>query len=261
MSSLLAMLVVALFSWPSLWARGPAANRDGNQAYRKGDYDRALADYRKAQEILPGERILNYNSGTALLGGKKPEEAVQSLMSAAGDPRREVQSRALYNAGNALASANKFEEALGTYRQAVLADPKNLDAKFNYELTKRRLAQQQKDNQKNDKNDKNDKNKDQKDKNQKQDQNQGKDEDKKDDSQQKQDQQKDQQEDPKSGESQKPPEEQNPAPADSGGTPQPAGLLSRQEAERLLDALKDNEVKQLKERLKSRRKKNVEKDW
>lgn len=252
--------LLLLFGWPPLWAPGPAANQQGNRAYRKGDFDRALAEYRKAQERLPGERILNYNSGTALLGSQKSEEAVQSLMSAAGDPRREVQSRALYNAGNALAAAGKLDEALGTYRQAVMADPRNLDAKFNYELTKRRLAQQQKDDQQKD---------DQKKDDQKQDQNKDQNKDQKQDQKsqddQNQQQQQQQQPDPKSQDSnpsQPPPsEEEQPAPADSGGTPQPAALLSRQEAERLLDALKDNEMKQLRERLQSRRKKNVDKDW
>ena len=38
-------------------------------------------------------------------------------------------------------------------------------------------------------------------------------------------------------------------------------MMTKQEAERLLDALKDNEIKQLKEKLKSNRRKNVEKDW
>lgn len=261
MSSPLLLAALLLFSWPSLWAPGPAANQSGNRAFRKGDYDRALAEYRRAQGVLPGERLLTYNSGTALLGGQKPEDAVQSLMSAAADPRREVQSRALYNAGLALAASDKLEEALGTFRQSILADPGNLDAKFNYELTKRRLQQQQQQQQENEKNKKDQKDQKQDDKkDQKQDQEQSKDKEQQNgesDPSDQQQQQKPEEQKPSEGE-QPPPED--PASADSAAA-QPVGLLNRQEAERLLDALKDSEVKQLKERLRSRRKKNVDKDW
>ena len=249
------LILLGFLGLPSLWAPGPAANNSGNKDYAKGRYGPALEQYQKAQQLLPAEKILQLNNGTALLGAGKAQDALSPLMSASADPRREVQSRALYNAGNALAAEQKLEGALDAYRRAILSDPRNQDAKFNYELMKRKLAEQQKQEQKN--KDKQDQKKDQ-DKDQKQDQDQQKqDQEKKE--QQKQDEQKQQDE-------QKPPDPQDPnQPPEAGdpkdAPPQPAGMMTKQEAERLLDALKDNEIKQLKEKLKSNRRKNVEKDW
>lgn len=44
-----------------------------------------------------------------------------------------------YDQGNSLYRQNKFEEALKSYKKAILNAPKDLDAKANYELTLRKL--------------------------------------------------------------------------------------------------------------------------
>lgn len=251
------LVLLGFLGLPSLWAPGPAANSHGNRDYAKGRYDKALEEYQKAQQALPAEKILQLNNGTALLGAGKAQDALSPLMSASADPRRDVQSRALYNAGNALAGAQQLEGALDAYRRAILADPKNLDAKFNYELMKRKLEEQKKQDEKKDK-DKKDQNKDQ-DKDQNQDQKKDQDKNQQ-QQQQQQDQNKDQKQDP--NQEQKPDPNQPPPNGEpKDGPPPPAGMMTKQEAERLLDALKDNEIKQLKEKLKSNRRKNVEKDW
>ena len=170
------LILLGFLGLPSLWAPAPAANNTGNKEYAKGRYDQAIEQYQKAQQLLPAEKILQLNSGTALLGAGKAQDALSSLMSASADPRRDVQARALYNAGNALADEKQLQEALDAYRRAVLADPGNQDAKFNYELMKRKLQEKQKQDQKN-----KDKNKDDKDKKGDKDkQDQDKDQDKKD---------------------------------------------------------------------------------
>ena len=50
-----------------------------------------------------------------------------------------------YNQANALAKANKLEEALASYQQAEALNPDDSDTQFNYELVKKLLEQQQQD--------------------------------------------------------------------------------------------------------------------
>ena len=140
-----AMAALLLFGLPGLWAPGPAANKNGNKSYAKGAYQQAAGDYARALEALPAEKILTFNRGTALLGQKKMDEALAALVSATGDPRRGVQAPALYNAGNALFEGKKVEEALDAWKHAILADPSDENAKFNYELARRQQEQQKKD--------------------------------------------------------------------------------------------------------------------
>ncbi len=253
-SNLIVVMALLLFWLPSLWAPGPAANKKGNNAYKKGEYEKALSDYNKAMELLPGERTLSLNAGTALLQQQKYDEALRSLMTAASDPRSPVKSRALYNAGNGLVDTKKLQEALSAYREAILADPKDEDAKFKYELAQRLMAQQQKQ-QKNNKGGKNSKDQQQQQGGQSQQQKDQQDQQQQQNQQQAQNQPQDQQnpnEQESGDQKQNPPQDQQ---------KQQAGLLSKQEAERLLDALKANEAEMIKARLKSHRRKDVDKDW
>ena len=246
------LVALLIFSLPSLWASGPRANKKGNEAYRKGRYDQALTQYQRGMQSLPGERILSYNSGSALLQQGKLDDALKSLMAGAGDPRKAVRAPALYNSGNALFAADKLPEAGSAYREAILSDSEDLDAKFNYELTQYRLKKQQQEQEKN-----KDQKKDQKDKKDQNNQDQSQDQK----NQEKQQQQQQDQNQENQAQNQQQPNEKQEQGEEEQEQPRPASLLSKQEAERLLDALKANEMEMIKARLKSARKKNVDRDW
>ncbi|TPW09342.1 MAG: hypothetical protein FD129_2235 [bacterium] len=229
---------------PPLWAPGPEANRKGNDAWKKGKYDQAAGEFARALDAMPAERRLTFNRGTALLGENKGDEALSALISATADPRRDVQAPAYYNAGNALFEGQKLDEALDAWKRAILADPSDENAKFNYELAKRK--KQQEDKKKEDqKKDQKDDQKDQK-KNQEQ------------EDQQKQDQEK---KEPQDQQDQQQPQQQNQDPSQEPPKPQPQAQMSKEQAERMLDALKANEKEMIKARMTSRRKRDVDKDW
>jgi Ca-activated chloride channel homolog len=251
------LAALLIFSLPSLWAPGPRANRKGNEAYRKGRYDQALEQYQRGMQSLPGERILSYNSGTALLQQGKHDDALRSLMAGAGDPRKAVRSSSLYNSGNALFAAGKLPEAGSAYREAILSDPKDLDAKFNYELAQYRLQKQQEEQEKN-----RDQKEDQKDKQNQNNQDQSQNQQNQENEQQQQQQNQNQENQQNEAQNQEQPNEQEEEGQEQQQEqPRPASLLSKQEAERLLDALKANEMEMIKARLRSSRKKNVDRDW
>ncbi|MEZ4702855.1 MAG: tetratricopeptide repeat protein [Rhodothermales bacterium] len=261
---------------------GSKAGRRGNEFFARDELPQAAGAYRNglvAQEGEPANAVTSglwNNLGATLFRMGQFEEAGQAfdqsiaLSTTPGDV-----SRAAYNAGNnvfeaASASGGQapptpdgqegappqgptLESALDYYRQALLADPDNQDAKFNYEFVKRRLEEQQQQDQQdqqnsNDQNENQDENQQNQDQqNQGNQQNQGQ-QDQDDQQQQQGDQQNEGQQD------QQPQQQQAPAPDPN--------KLSREEAERILQALQNEEEDLLRQVLKPQtRPRAVEKDW
>ena len=121
------------------------------------------------------------------------------LQAAAADSLRTADERAdaFYNLGNSQFIQQKLQEALKSYRQSLVLRPDDMEAKYNYALTKKLLEQQQQQQQDQQNNDQNQDQ--QQDENQNQDQNQqgnndqNQNQDKNDQSDNKQDKNEDQQ--------------------------------------------------------------------
>lgn len=124
--------------------------RKGNQLYSEGRYQEAADAYLSGLEKLDANAsaelraaFLN-NLGAALyrldvFDGAQPN-FIQSFAAADSDPDR---TRAAYNAGNAAYRQNNLKAALAFYKQALLADPQNESARFNFEFLARRLENEQ----------------------------------------------------------------------------------------------------------------------
>lgn len=143
-----------------LWT--PSGKRDGrrgNDLYRQEAYDDAAASYAGGIAILPddAEPRLRYglrnNLGAALLKSGNAESARQTFEQAiaeAGETGEEIDlARSAYNAGNAAFAAQDLEGALAYYRHSLLRNPENEDARFNYEFVKRRIEEQEQQEQQN----------------------------------------------------------------------------------------------------------------
>jgi Ca-activated chloride channel homolog len=226
---------------------GDDKGRRGNAMYRNGEYTEAANLYRDAlvdvQREGPGRvhtGLLN-NLGASLFRQGDYEKAASAF---SGAVRMASSSddgvRAMYNAGNAAAMQEELESALDYYTRALLSDPSNQNAKFNYEYVKRQLEEQQdQDQQQEDQ----DENQDQQDQEQNQDQQ---------DQEQNQDQQQQQQQQNQDQQQQEQQEQQ----------PQNPEELTKEEAERLLQALENEEEQLLREIQKMDvRPRRVEKDW
>ena len=228
--------------------------RSGNKLYEKGDYTEAEVAYRRALEKNAESYEANFNLADALYKQKRYDEAAQMNAQLAADSAyMENAAAAYFNQGNALFQQRKLEEALEAYKNCMRLDPNDQQAKFNYAYTKKLLEKdnqnQQQNNQNNQQNnqqnqqDQNkDQNKDQNDNQQnqnknQQDQNKDKDQDQKDQNNNQNDQNdQNQQNDDKSG-GQNPDQQQ-----DQNQQPQPQnGGMSREEAERMLDAVQGSE--------------------
>jgi tetratricopeptide (TPR) repeat protein len=217
--------VLACLALPSIAAAQPGrgAVDAGNRLYDEGRYEEAHEQYLEALRQAPDSPIVPFNDGNALYRTEELQRAMESYRRAveSGDPR--IEAQAWYNLGNALYKQQQLEPALEAYKEALRRNPADTDAKHNFEVTLEQLQQQQQQ-ESDDQQDENDEGRDQQDRPQ---------------SEQEQDQE--QQDQP---EDQEPPEQQQDQPQEQQQEnveqPPPPGALSREEAERLLQAIDED---------------------
>ena len=151
--------------------------RAGNRQFRKENWKKAEIEYRKAQEKDTASFAANYNLANALYKEGSFDEAGKSL-----DRLKEQAPASVngadyyYNQGNVAVQKKDWGAAVEAYRQSLLRNPDDLEAKENYAYAKLMLKNQGGGggNDKNQDQNQN-QNQDQQDKNQNQDQNQGQD--------------------------------------------------------------------------------------
>lgn len=256
---MMARVLVFLFLLPFLAGGGDKEGRRGNEFYAQQQYELAIEAYERGLASLSEEapRLLRYgllnNLGAALLESGDAQgagEAFTRALNAA--PAPADVARTSYNAGNASFATEDLQTALAHYRQSLLADPTNQDAKFNYEFVKRRLQQQQ-EQQQDQQQDGDQQNQEQQGDQQQQGGDQNQEQDQQEQDQQDGGSQQEQQESPsEQEEEQEQPGQQQPSPDE----------LSNEQAERILQALQNEEEQLLRQvqRPKSRPR-QVEKDW
>ena len=214
--------------------------RKGNRQYNKGNYEQSAGRYEQALQAAPGQFEAIYNLGNALYKAERFDRAEQTMQQAAADSLRADTERAeaFYNLGNAQFKQQKYQEALESYKQSLRLNPSDMEAKYNYAYTKR-LLDQNKNGGGGDGNDQKDQDKDQnKDQNQNGQGQQNPDQkgDQKDQKGDPKDQQGDQKQDPQDGKGDKGDK------GDQQGQPTPSGI-SPQEQQQMLDAIQAQEDK------------------
>lgn len=268
-------------------------NREATQALEAGELDAALESYRAAAQLLPEAPELAYNQGVVHYRKGNYQEAAESFRRSLATRDLPLEARAMFNLGNcayaeALQKQQNVPEALGAlqraiahYKDVIDRAPHDLDARVNMEtaqlLMKVLLDRQNQ---------------------QQQQQDQGDDQEKQ-DSEQQQDPQQQSEQDPDPGDdgqdSQPPPDQgqqeqqqatqqdqaakaneaeqdqaQQQAQQDADQEEQSAQTdkvqrrpMTRQEAQALLQLIRDKEYQRRQERLRSMRFESepVEKDW
>jgi len=193
--------------------------REGNRLFKSEKFEESEVSYRKALDAQNSSIPGNFNLGDALYRQEKYEEAGKQFSEVSiKNSSKEVLAQAFHNLGNSLLHAEKLDESIEAYKNALRQNPGDMETKYNLayaqNLKKQQEDKQQDKNQDQDQ-DKQDKNKDQQNQ---QDQNQ--------DKQDKQDQQDQQQNQDEQQQEQK----QQPK-------------ISKEDAQRLLDALANDEKK------------------
>lgn len=288
------MIKIAIFMGLALLAVLPSMAqqerkfiREGNDLFEKQDFEKAEVEYRKAADKKNESFEAAFNMADALYKQKKYDEALQQFSALAKQETDKQRLGEIYhNIGNTLLALQKNEESIEAYKESLRNRPDSEATKYNLEFARHKQQQEQQDKDQNkdnkdqdkkdqDQKDQNKDNKDQKDQDKK-DQDQKdqdkKDQDKKDQDKKDQDQKeqnKDQNKDQDKKDQNKDQQDQNKDQnnKDQQGQQQQQGKISKEDAERLLEALQNDE-KQVQEKVQKQKaqeqkakKMKIEKDW
>ncbi|MFV0366683.1 MAG: tetratricopeptide repeat protein [Mangrovibacterium sp.] len=255
--------------------------RSGNRIYEKAladttqldtiAFSNAEVEYRKALAKRPDDLKWKTNLGDALFMQANFPEAQETYTDVAEhSDDNMVRSTGYFNLGNSYLAQNKLDESIEAYKNALRNNPNDLEAKYNllFAMKKKEEQEQQNQDQNQDQNkdqkqqnqDKNQQNQN-KDNQQNQDQNKDKQDQNKDQDKQNQDQNKDQQQ---KQDQDKQNQNQNQQQDQGEGQPEPQ-KISKENAERMLQAL-ENDEKKTQEKVKKAqaaqaKQRKTDKDW
>ena len=171
--------------------------RKGNRLFAKERYEHSSNAYREALQhdstsfearydlanalirmaMADTTAYANPEGSAAKMSSGNLQQAEALLQAAAADSLQTAENRAeaYYNLGNAQFVQQKLQDALQSYRRSLVLNPNDMEAKYNYALTKKLLEQNQQNdqNQQNQDNQNNQNNQDNQNQNQPQNQPQG----------------------------------------------------------------------------------------
>ncbi len=202
--------------------------RNGNESFKKKDFPTAERHYREGVKTDTSYATANYNLGNALYRQKKYAEAERAYAESTSGINPDSLAKSWHNLGNAMLQQEKYQESINAYKQALKLNPKDEQTRHNLAFAQAKQKARQPPPNKNQKNQKDKKN------------------------------QKNQQQKNEDGSQDK--QKSKPSP---GNKTQPS--MSKDEAQRMLDALKDEERK-TRNKMNSLKKSGAvsesnEKDW
>ena len=110
-------------------------NADANRLYDAGDYLEALAAYEDLLAQRPDVPELSYNVGNTLHRLSDYDRAAAETQRALPPDGPQLGAVTYYALGNHFLALEELEQAYAAYRNALILDPQDVDAKHNLELT------------------------------------------------------------------------------------------------------------------------------
>jgi tetratricopeptide (TPR) repeat protein len=273
---LFAIVSLAIFTDPGKINQINTLKNEARKAFNTGDFQTAASKYQILKDSLSvNEDEINLNLAHAYYQLSDSAQAISTYQEATASLDKTIRSKANQQLGIINNQQGKFEEALNNFKQAIKADPNNMDARYNYEMLKKKLEekkkqeeqqkqdpkqndqQKNKDEEKKEEQNKKDKEKSEQEKKEDQKKSENKDEkskeEKKDEEQKKDEQQKD---------SEKPSEEKKETPPSVSEKLQQM-KISEEKAKMLLEAMKNQEVQYLQQnkRKATKPKEKGKPDW
>lgn len=221
--------------------------RDGNKNYNKGLFSDSEINYRKSLSQKKGFEEAQFNLSDALFKQERYDESIELLNNLISETQNNsLKAESYYNLGNNLLQQQKLEEAIDAYKNSLRINPADEEARYN--LSKAISLMQQQKNQNEQEQD--DNNQEQDDNQEEKDQNSGETDSEEEDENESKDKNNNSDQESEQDESR------------SNDTQQ--GELSRDEIERILDALEREEQKtqeDVQKMQQTSKKKLLEKDW
>lgn len=113
------------------------------RAYQKGDYQNALRRYERVLKDHPDWEAAHFGRGAALYKTDRLDEALLEFEKALSIKDPQKKAAVFYNVGNTLFKSGRVGESLQFYKKALELNPRDFEAKHNYELARLALQQQQ----------------------------------------------------------------------------------------------------------------------
>ena len=139
------MVVLLSLTCAAAWAQTDRKEvRAGNRQFKKGNWQNAEIEYRKAQVKDSLSFAANYNLAGALYKEGNFEDAGKSL-----ERLKEVAPTSgyaadyHYNQGNIAVQKKDWKAAVDAYKQSLLRNPGDMDAKENYAYAKQMLKNEE----------------------------------------------------------------------------------------------------------------------
>jgi len=214
-------------------------NKKGLEAFKKQAFDESAEHFMDAVVENPDAPELRFNLGTALAEKNETEEALRQLGIATQDfDSPGMKAAAHFNAGNTNFLAGNLEAAIDEYKQALRFDQESQDIRHNLEAAIRKYQQQQQQ----EKDEENEENGEKKEENEEDKQDEQNGENDEEDKKEKERENEKKENQTKNSEEEKPEDQQQQPSSQEQSENQP---MSLEEAQRILDALSDEEKKVL----------------
>ena len=146
MNRFFSIVMCVLLSGASLFAQEDKKDvRRGNKDYRKSNFKEAEIDYRKALLKDSTSFAATYDLANALYSQKDYEGAANTLEKLSNSaPESQYADRYYFNKGNVSLQKKDYKTAVDDFKQALLRDPGDLQAKESYIYAKKMLENQEK---------------------------------------------------------------------------------------------------------------------
>ena len=145
MNRFFSIVMCVLLSGASLFAQEDKKDvRRGNKDYRKSNFKEAEIDYRKALLKDSTSFAATYDLANALYSQKDYEGAANTLEKLSNSaPESQYADRYFFNKGNVSLQKKDYKTAVDDFKQALLRDPGDLQAKESYIYAKKMLENQE----------------------------------------------------------------------------------------------------------------------
>jgi tetratricopeptide (TPR) repeat protein len=152
-------LLLALLIDPTKIGKINSLKAEAKQAYLKGDFKTAVEKYTYLIDSMDvQEEEIKLNLANAYFQLNDTTHAVSYYQSITQSSKNQLRSKAEQQLGVITNRQRKFEEALHHFKEAIKSDPTNNDARYNYELLKKKLDEQKRQEQQKQNKDNKDKN-------------------------------------------------------------------------------------------------------
>ena len=117
----------------------------GQKLFEQEKYDEARKYYESILDKRDEDKAALFGVGSSAYYLDDIEGALNSFGNTLDSEDDQLKSKSYYNLARILQDKNELEKSLSLYRKSLELDPTDIDAKVNYELLKRQISQNQKD--------------------------------------------------------------------------------------------------------------------